>query len=29
VFAFNQYVYYVSVSPSGSAASVEYFIATT
>ena len=29
VFVFNQYVYYISVSPSGSAASVEYFIATT
>jgi hypothetical protein len=29
VFVFNQYVYYISVAPSGSAASVEYFIATT
>jgi len=29
IFVFNQYVYYVSVSPSGSAATVEYFIATT
>ena len=28
-FTFNQYVYYVSVAPSGSSASVEYFIATT
>lgn len=28
-FTFNQYVYYVSVTPSGSSASVEYFIATT
>ena len=29
VFVFNQYMYYVSVAPSGSAATVEYFIATT
>ena len=29
VFVFNQYIYYVSVAPSGSAATVEYFIATT
>ena len=29
IFTFNQYVYYVSVAPSGSSASVEYFIATT
>jgi hypothetical protein len=28
-FTFSQYVYYVSVAPSGSSASVEYFIATT
>jgi hypothetical protein len=28
-FTFNQYVYYISVAPSGSSASVEYFIATT
>jgi hypothetical protein len=28
-FVFNQYIYYVSVSPSGSASTVEYFIATT
>ena len=28
-FTFNQYVYYVSVAPSGSSASIEYFIATT
>jgi hypothetical protein len=29
VFVFNQYIYYVSVAPSGSSASIEYFIATT
>ena len=29
VFVFNQYVYYISASPSGSSASIEYFIATT
>ena len=29
IFTFNQYVYYVSVAPSGSSASIEYFIATT
>jgi hypothetical protein len=29
IFVFNQYIYYVSVSPSGSSASIEYFIATT
>ena len=29
IFTFSQYVYYVSVAPSGSSASVEYFIATT
>jgi len=29
VFLFNQYVYYVSAAPSGSAATIEYFIATT
>ena len=29
VFTFNQYVYYLSVSPSGSSATIEYFIATT
>jgi hypothetical protein len=29
VFVFNQYVYYVSASPSGSSATIEYFIATT
>jgi hypothetical protein len=28
-FTFSQYVYYVSVAPSGSSASVEYLIATT
>ena len=28
-FVFNQYIYYVSVSPSGSSAPIEYFIATT
>tara|TARA_R110000868_G_C10582784_1_gene738787 strand:+ start:136 stop:588 length:453 start_codon:yes stop_codon:yes gene_type:complete len=29
VFIFNQYINYVSVAPSGSSASIEYFIATT
>ena len=29
VFTFNQYIYYLSVSPSGSSASIEYLIATT
>jgi hypothetical protein len=29
IFVFNQSIYYISVAPSGSAASVEYFIATT
>ena len=29
VFVFNQYVYYISVSPSGSSSKIEYFIATT
>lgn len=29
VFVFNQYIYYVSVVPSGSSATIEYFIATT
>jgi len=29
VFTFNQYIYYLSVSPSGSSANIEYFIATT
>jgi len=28
-FTFSQYVYYISVAPSGSSSSVEYFIATT
>jgi hypothetical protein len=28
-FIFNQYVYYISAAPSGSSASIEYFIATT
>lgn len=28
-FVFNQYIYYVSVSPSSSSATIEYFIATT
>lgn len=28
-FVFNQYVYYVSVAPSGSSASIEYFIIGT
>ena len=28
-FVFNQYIYYLSVSPSGSSANIEYFIATT
>ncbi|MDD1443932.1 hypothetical protein MEO93_27040 [Dolichospermum sp. ST_sed3] len=28
-FTFNQYVYYISVAPSSSSASIEYFIATT
>jgi hypothetical protein len=27
IFAFNQYIYYVSVAPSGSSANIEYFIA--
>jgi hypothetical protein len=29
IFVFNQYIYYISASPSGSSASIEYFIATT
>ena len=29
IFAFNQYIYYVSAAPSGSSANIEYFIATT
>jgi hypothetical protein len=29
VFVFNQYIYYISAAPSGSSASIEYFIATT
>ena len=29
IFVFNQYVYYVSAAPSGSSATIEYFIATT
>ena len=29
VFVFDQYVYYISVSPSGSSSKIEYFIATT
>jgi len=29
IFTFNQYIYYVSVAPSGSSANIEYFIATT
>jgi hypothetical protein len=28
-FVFDRYLYYVSVAPSGSAATIEYFIATT
>ena len=28
-FIFNQYIYYISVAPSSSSASIEYFIATT
>jgi len=29
VFVFDQYVYYISISPSGSSSKIEYFIATT